>query len=156
VGSAVGAGGRQPVVHLVGEAGDDGGPLEVHPGTAGIDLRRDVPLGELGTVASDRVGHDTEPRLINVSDELREDRAGELPVGATFDVIIVEATDVDGGYAIEAAITAGPRKGDVLELLAVGLGSSGDADNADEGWLLGLLGLPATVTVGVDGPELRL
>lgn len=70
----------------------------------------------------------------------------ETLAGETFDVIVVEAIDRDGACALEVAVTTGPRKGDVLELVAVGLDIAGEQ----------LLGLPATVTVTADGPRLTL
>lgn len=72
--------------------------------------------------------------------------ARRAPVEKSFDVVVVDASSIDGGCALEVVVTAGERKGDVLELRSPGL----DVDPVE------LLGLPGTVTV-VDGePRLTL
>ncbi|MET0729371.1 MAG: hypothetical protein ABWZ76_13840 [Acidimicrobiales bacterium] len=67
----------------------------------------------------------------------------------TYDVIVVDATPFDGtagGLQLEVTVLAGIHKGEVVALLAVGLG-------VDE---LSALGTPGTLTVRDGSPDLVL
>lgn len=67
----------------------------------------------------------------------------------TYDVIVVDATAAPGGagtVALEVAILAGPHKGEVVALQAVGL----EVDDVDA------LGTPGTLTVHDGRPSIVL
>lgn len=70
----------------------------------------------------------------------------------TYDAFIVDAKELEkdfrdrGVLELEIAITSGPRKGDVVQVRAVGL----DRDALD------VLGLPATLTVENGAPRVRI
>jgi hypothetical protein len=55
----------------------------------------------------------------------------------SYDAIVVDATDDGDAIAVDLAILAGPRKGEVVTVRAVGLGRES----------LELLGIPATIVV---------
>jgi hypothetical protein len=68
-----------------------------------------------------------------------------LPDG-TYDALVVDTSEGDGGaVAVDLTIIAGPAKGEVVTLRAVGLASDP----------LDLLGLPATITVRDGAPSVR-
>ena len=65
----------------------------------------------------------------------------------TYDALVVDATSrPDGAVGIELTIVAGPAKGEVVTVVALGL--PGDP--------LDLLGVPATLTVVDGAPSLQL
>lgn len=61
----------------------------------------------------------------------------------TYDAVIVDAEERDGGVHLELTVVAGPHKGDVVAITAHGL----DRDPLD------VLGLPVTVTVEGGAPR---
>jgi hypothetical protein len=65
----------------------------------------------------------------------------------TYDALVVDATGrADGAVGIELTVVAGPAKGEVVTVVALGL--PGDP--------LDLLGVPATLTVVDGAPSLQL
>jgi hypothetical protein len=65
----------------------------------------------------------------------------------TYDAFVVDAADTDGGGTVlELAITTGEHKGRVLTL-------SSDSRLGDP---VGLMGLPATLTVAMGVPSVRI
>ncbi|HEY8545748.1 MAG TPA: hypothetical protein VIL36_11895 [Acidimicrobiales bacterium] len=70
----------------------------------------------------------------------------EVLEDGTYDALVVDATEVDGGAArVDLTIVAGPHKGEVVTVRGDGLG-----DRALE-----LLGVPATITVTEGTPHVR-
>jgi hypothetical protein len=66
----------------------------------------------------------------------------------SYDAVVVDASaGDDGSIGVDVAIVAGPAKGEVVSLRTADLG---DTDP------LGLLGVPATLTVRDGAPSLRL
>ncbi|MFN8016742.1 MAG: hypothetical protein U0P45_01325 [Acidimicrobiales bacterium] len=76
-----------------------------------------------------------------------DDPAPPLPDG-TYEVLVVDAEPADepGAVRVEVTLIAGPHKGEVVALVATGLG--GDP--------LDLLAAPGTVTVAGGVPRLAL
>jgi len=64
----------------------------------------------------------------------------------TYDVVVIDADDVEGGVHVELTVLAGPHKGEVVALTAAGLARDP----------LDLLAAPGTLTVADGVPRLAL
>jgi len=65
----------------------------------------------------------------------------------TYDALVVDATDrPDGGVELDVTVLAGPHKGEVVTIVATGLGRES----------FDLLAVPATLTVASGEPSIVL